>query len=178
MKLRPRLFGVALLVAIPAAVLVFMTAGWLHARDMREAMDRFITSQLTDDTRERCDTNPNWFLAGPRPDRPTAQQLSAPDADVTAPRPSTQELPFDFFAYDSAYQPLSTAGPRFPSDMRQTLRRPVAQRLVETARSEADRRCEGGTIPCIAGNHLADAVRGDRPHAEKIARPAQQVHRG
>jgi signal transduction histidine kinase len=122
MKLRPRLFGVALLVAIPAAVLVFMTAGWLHARDMREAMDRFITSQLTDDTRERCDTNPNWFLAGPRPDRPTAQQLSAPDADVTAPRPSTQELPFDFFAYDSAYQPLSTAGPRFPSDMRQTLR--------------------------------------------------------
>jgi signal transduction histidine kinase len=122
MKLRVRLLLTALLVAIPAAILINWVSGWLRARDAQQMLDRVVTAQLTDDTRERCDANANWFLAGPRPDRPTPQQLNAPDADVTAPRPPTQELPFEYFAYDGAFQPLSTAGPRFPADLRQTLR--------------------------------------------------------
>jgi signal transduction histidine kinase len=121
MKLRVRLIVTALLVAIPVAIVVYVTIERLRARDLRLALDRVVTSQLTDDTRDSCDANANWFLAGPRPDRPTPQQLAAPDADVTAPRPQTQELPFEFFAYDGAFSPLSTAGPRFPTDLRRTL---------------------------------------------------------
>ena len=86
MKLRARLLVMALLSAIPATMLVFTVNESLRARDMRLALGRFVTSQLTDDTRERCESNPNWFLAGPRPDRPSPQQLAAPDADVIAPR--------------------------------------------------------------------------------------------
>jgi signal transduction histidine kinase len=122
MKLRPRLLVTAAIAAIPAAALAFLVNESLRTRDMQLALDRFVSSQMTDDFRERCESNPNWFIAGPRPDRPTPQQLAAPDADVTAPRPPTQQLPFEFFAYDDGFQPLSTAGPRFPADMRQALR--------------------------------------------------------
>jgi signal transduction histidine kinase len=122
MKLRPRLLAMALAVSLPCAVLLYFVQDWLRSRDERAFLDRFVVSQLTDDTRERCESNPNWFLAGPRPDRPTPQQLAAPDADVYAPRPQIQSLPFDYFAYDDRFEPLSTAGPRFPTDFRQALR--------------------------------------------------------
>jgi signal transduction histidine kinase len=122
MKLLPRLLIVAALVAVPVGFLIYYVNEGMRERDMRLALDRFITAQLTDDTRERCDANANWFLAGPRNPRPSREQLSAPDADVTAPRPAVQELPFDFFAYDAGYSPLSTAGPRFPTEFRTVLR--------------------------------------------------------
>jgi signal transduction histidine kinase len=122
MKLRARLLVTALLAAIPAAILLYWANESLRARDMRLMLDRFVKSQLTDDARERCEANPNWFLAGPRPDRPSPQQLAAPDADVLAPRAPTQELPFEFFAYDDGFLPLSTAGPRFPTEFRQALK--------------------------------------------------------
>src|SRR5262245_43040601 len=123
MKLRPRLVITSLAVAVPTAVLLYIAGEWLRARDMRLALDRFVASQMTDDTRDRCTSNPNWFLAGPRPDRPSPEVLSAPDADATAPRPPTQNLPFEYFAYDEAFTPLSSAGPRFPADLRQAIRR-------------------------------------------------------
>ena len=122
MKLRARLIVTALLAALPVAILVYWVNESLRARDMRLMLDRFVTSQLTDDTRERCESNANWFLAGPRPDRPSPQQLAAPDADVVAPRAPTQQLPFEFFAYDDAFLPLSTAGPRFPAEFRLALK--------------------------------------------------------
>ena len=122
MKLRARLLLVAMLAAVPVAVLLYETNEWLRARDMRRAIDRVIASQMTDDFRERCDSNPNWFIAGPRADRPSAQVLAAPDADVLAPRPPTQELPFEYFAYDDTFTPLSSAGPRFPAEFRQAMR--------------------------------------------------------
>jgi signal transduction histidine kinase len=122
MKLRTQLAVTALVVGIPIAVLFYFTHEWLRTRDVRLMLARVVTSQMTDDVRERCESNPNWFLAGPRPDRPTPQQLAAPDADVTAPRAPTQELPFEYFAYDDGYQPLSTAGPRFPTELKQALR--------------------------------------------------------
>src|SRR5206468_3179815 len=63
------------------------------------------------------------FLAGPREDRPSAEVLAAPDADVNAPRPANQELPFEYFAYDEKYSPLSSAGARFPQELRDALMR-------------------------------------------------------
>lgn len=122
MKLRPRLLVTAVAVALPLTILLFAVNEHLRARDQRRTLERVVSSQMTDDTRERCDSNPNWFLAGPRPDRPRPEVLAAPDADVTAPRPPTEVLPFEYFAYDESFSPLSSAGPRFPSDLKQTLR--------------------------------------------------------
>src|SRR5581483_2299327 len=122
MKLPARLLVTAAVIAAPLAALVYLVNESLRARDMQLALDRVVSSQMTDDVRERCESNPNWFVAGPRPDRPTAQQLAAPDADVTAPRPPTQALPFEFFAYGDRFEPLSSAGPRFPTDFKQALR--------------------------------------------------------
>jgi hypothetical protein len=123
MKLRPRLVITSLAVAIPTAILLYMASEWLRTRDMRLALERFVASQMTDDTRDRCTANPNWFLAGPRPDRPSPEVLAAPDADAIAPRPPTQNVPFEYFAYDEAFTPLSSAGPRFPADLRLAIRR-------------------------------------------------------
>jgi len=123
MKLRPRLVLTSVAVAIPIAFLIYEVTESMRGRDMRTALDRFVTSQMTDDFRDRCDSNPNWFLAGPRPDRPKPEVLAAPDADVNAPRPPTHNVPFEFFAYDETFTALSSAGPRFPADLRLAMRR-------------------------------------------------------
>src|SRR5438552_13534605 len=102
MKLGPRLLITAFVAAVPAALLLYLLIDHFREQEQRVAFERVVAAQLTDDTRQRCESNPNWFLAGPRPDRPTAEQLAAPDADVTAPRPPAQELPFEYFAYDEA----------------------------------------------------------------------------
>src|SRR5262245_30294293 len=123
MKLRPRLLLTALAIALPLAIVLYLVGEQLRTRDARQILERVVASQLTDDTRERCESNPNWFLAGPRPDRPSRDVLAAPDADVNAPRPPTQALPFEYFAYDDAFSALSSAAPRFPNDLKQELRR-------------------------------------------------------
>ena len=122
MKLRGKLILTAFLAALPVAFLIDFVAERVRAADRRAILDRIVASQLVDDVRARCESNPNWYLAGPRPDRPSAEQLAAPDADVTAPRPPTLELPFEYFAYDDNFQPLSTAGPRFPQEFKNVLR--------------------------------------------------------
>lgn len=122
MTLRLRLVITAVAAALPVALGVYFSAERLRQRDRYRALDRFAVSQITDDARARCESNPNWFLAGPRPDRPSPEQLAAPDADVHAPRPPVVELPFEYFAYDDGFQPLSTAGPRFPADLRLAMR--------------------------------------------------------
>src|SRR6478736_1738812 len=119
MKLRLRLLITAFVAAVPAAILLYLLVDHFREQEQRLTLERVVAAQLTDDTRQRCESNPNWFLAGPRPDRPTAEQLAAPDADVYAPRPQIQNLPVDYFAYDDTFQPLSTAGPRFPTDFKQ-----------------------------------------------------------
>jgi signal transduction histidine kinase len=122
MKLRGRLLVTALLIAVPVGIALFETNEWLRARDAELALTRFAASQMTDDFRERCESNPNWFIAGPREDRPSPEVLAAPDADATAPRPPNQELPVEYFAYDESFSPLSSAGPRFPTELKQALR--------------------------------------------------------
>src|SRR5689334_15075896 len=106
MKLRTRLGVTSFAGAFPVALLIYEINESLRARDMRVALDRFVTSQMTDDFRDRCESNPNWFLAGPRPDRPKPEVLAAPDADVNAPRPPTHNVPFEFFAYDETFAAL------------------------------------------------------------------------
>jgi signal transduction histidine kinase len=154
-KLGTRLIATALLVSIPVAVVLYEINESLRARDMTLALQRFVASQMTDDFRERCESNPNWFIAGPREDRPAPEVLAAPDADVTAPRPPRQELPVEYFAYDDAYMPLSSSGPRFPNELRQALRsgsRMMTEPFVTPAGSGVQEALLTGWVksPCVA----------------------------
>jgi signal transduction histidine kinase len=155
MKLRARLIVTSLLAAIPVTILLFEVNEWLRARDMTEALRRFVASQMTDDFRERCESNPNWFIAGPREDRPRPEVLAAPDADVTAPRPPTTEHPVEFFAYDDSFSALSSAAPRFPTELRQALRtgtRVISEAFVTRAGAGVQEALltDWSRSPCVA----------------------------
>src|SRR5437870_801401 len=117
MKLGPRLAATALAVSVPVAIVLYLLDDTYREAERRATLDRIVAAQMTDDVKERCESNPSWFLAGPRPNRPTPEQLASPDADVTAPRARPQELPFDYFAYDAAYRERSPAAPRFPNEL-------------------------------------------------------------
>lgn len=85
---------------------------------MAQTLERVSAAQLTEVTRESCESDPRWFLAGPRTGRPSIEERRQPDADVRLPRPSAAELPFEFFPYDDSFLGSSTASPRFPDTLR------------------------------------------------------------
>lgn len=109
------------------ALLLAAAASWgierVRSRDRALAVERLAASQSTDLIRARCEANPNWFLAGPRDNAPSAAVLAQPDADVLAPRPDAKPRPVEFFAYDIEYIGQSTAAPRMPDAMRAAFRR-------------------------------------------------------
>ena len=121
---------IALLLALPAALLAYFAAGWIEMRDRRALLERVAEAQLNDVSRDACQADPGWFLAGPRTGRPSLAERQMPDADVMLPRPRADEMPFEFFAYDEEFQPKSVAGPRFPEDFRRVMRRSPPQRMA------------------------------------------------
>jgi signal transduction histidine kinase len=120
--LRTRLLLSSLAVALPAALLLFWSVERLRSREAEQVLERASAAQLTEVTREACEADPHWFLAGPRTGRPTREDRLQPDADVRLPRPSLNELPFEFFPYDENFLGSSTASPRFPEVLRQEMR--------------------------------------------------------
>jgi signal transduction histidine kinase len=82
-----------------------------------------------------------WFLAGPRASRPTLAERQEPDADVRLPRPNSDPLPFDIFAYDDQFSPTSVAGPRFPDDFKRAIR---ASTLVRHVSGDYDSKIGSG----------------------------------
>ena len=121
---------IALAVAIPAALVIFTAVNWIERRDRVVLLERIAEAQLNEVTREACENDPQWFLAGPRTGRPSREERLQPDADVRLPRPKGDELPFEYFAYDEDFSPKSVAGSKFPDDMKRALRRPDAPRIV------------------------------------------------
>ncbi len=121
---------IALFVAIPAALIIFTAMSWLERRDRIALLERIAQAQLNEVSREACENDPQWFLAGPRTGRPRAEERLQPDADVRLPRPKSDELPFEYFAYDEEFSPKSVAGSRFPDDLKRTLRRPDGPRVA------------------------------------------------
>ena len=109
-----------LVVALPASLILYWSIQRLRHQELAQTLERVSASQLTEVTRESCESDPRWFLAGPRTGRPSAEDRQQPDADVRLPRPSAAELPFEFFPYDDNFLGSSTASPRFP----EVLRRP------------------------------------------------------
>ncbi len=111
-----------LIVALPAAAILYWSVGSLRNREAAETLERVSAAQMTEITRETCESDPRWFLAGPRTGRPTAEDRQQPDADVRLPRPTATELPFEFFPFDENFLGSSTASPRFPEVLRRAFR--------------------------------------------------------
>jgi signal transduction histidine kinase len=118
---RSLLLGSVLAAAAVAAGGTALIEG-LRARDRAIQLERASVAAIVDHTKDACEANPNWFLAGPREGRPTKEQLAQPDADVYTRRPDTTPRPFEYFAFDEDFRGVSTAAPRFPDAFRIALK--------------------------------------------------------
>jgi signal transduction histidine kinase len=121
MMLRTRALITSALIAAPVAGLVVMTVDRLRARDLELALGRVVRSQINTQVRERCESDPRWFLTGPLDGRPRPGDPVDPNPDALPPRPKVTPQPFELFAYDEQFSGSSSAAPRFPLDMRQRL---------------------------------------------------------
>jgi two-component system, OmpR family, sensor histidine kinase BaeS len=122
MMLRTKVALTSLAIALPAAALILTGIERLRARDMALALERVVTSQINDQVRERCESDPTWFLTGRLEGRPKRNDPPNPNPEALPPRPKVEELPFEFFAYDEEFIGSSSAAPRFPNDLKRALR--------------------------------------------------------
>ena len=122
MTLTRRVTFVSAGLAFVAAVVLLLLVERVRRSDAAAALQRVAQGHQTDAVRDACEADPQWFLAGPRSGRPTMAERMQPDADVKLPRPSRDELPFEFFAYDDEFSGTSTASPRFPDDFKRAMR--------------------------------------------------------
>jgi len=117
-------------VALPAALLLHAGVLGMQASAQQTQLARIAESFMSEIVRQTCESDPQWFLAGPRTGRPRPEERLLPDADVRLPRPSAEELPFEFFAFDEGFVPASVAGPRFPETFKRAMRASVSERQV------------------------------------------------
>jgi len=121
MMLRTRALVTGALIAAPVAALAVMTVDRSRARDLELALGRVVRSQVNAQVRERCESDPRWFLTGPLDGRPRPGDPVDPNPDALPPRPKVNPQPFELFAYDEQFAGSSSAAPRFPLEMRQRL---------------------------------------------------------
>lgn len=121
MTLDRRLVVVSFLVALPVAGLVAQSVDWLRSRDLADSIQRVVTSQLNEGTREHCESNPEWFLTGLLIGRPRATDPKPGPNDVP-PRPHLDDEPYQLFAYDEDFIASSPVGVRFPTPFRTAMR--------------------------------------------------------
>jgi signal transduction histidine kinase len=122
MRLRLKILIISALVALPTSLAFVWVANTIRARDATTTIDRLVDSSLTQHVKEACEADPNWFLAGPRDAPPSLLERSMPDAEVRLPRPKSDPLPVEFYAYNDQYEASSSAAPRFPTDFKNALR--------------------------------------------------------
>ena len=122
MTLRRTLVLSSVVAAVTVAAVATIAIEMVRASDRAQQLERFVAASIVEHTREACEANPNWFLAGPRDGRPTKEQLALPDADVLTPRPDTKPRTVEFFAFDEEFRGVSTAAPRFPDSFRAALK--------------------------------------------------------
>ena len=123
MMLRRRLVLTSLLVSVPVAAALGYAADRLRARDLEVALERVVRSQINEQVRERCESDPTWFLTGPLEGRPPGGVFVSTDPDDLPPRPKVIPQEFELFAYDEQFIGSSSASARFPAEFRQALRR-------------------------------------------------------
>jgi signal transduction histidine kinase len=137
MTLARRNVFVALVLALPAAILILLTMSWLERRDRASLLETIALAHQNDVIRDACLNDAQWFLAGARTGRPKPEERLLPDADVHLPRPKSDALPFEYFAYDEDFSPSSVAGPRFPDELKRPMRTSPPERIVTGSYSNA-----------------------------------------
>ena len=120
----------SLALALVAAVLITTGVEWLRGRDRAATLERIAVAYQTEVVRQSCESDPLWFLAGPRTGRPRPEERLLPDADVRLPRPSSEPLPFEFFSYDDQFTGTSVPAPRFPEHFRRAMRGSPPTRIM------------------------------------------------
>ena len=122
MMLRRRLLVSSLVASLPAAALLGYMADRTRTADMELALERVVRSQINDQVRERCESDPTWFLTGPLEGRPKGGVFTDPNPEALAPRPKNTPQPFELFAYDEQFVGSSSGSARFPPEFRRALR--------------------------------------------------------
>jgi signal transduction histidine kinase len=122
MMLRPRVVVTSLIAAVPAAMFITWMSERARAKELEVAVTRFVTSQINDQVRERCESDPAWFLAGPLVGRPPGGVFVPAHEDDLPPRPRVELRPFELFAYDDRFVGSGPATPRMAEEMRNALR--------------------------------------------------------
>src|SRR5262245_41428968 len=122
MMLRTKAILTSVALAVPAAALVAVTIDRLRYRDLTTSLERVLRSQINEQVRERCESDPRWFLTGPLDGRPKKGDPVSPDPELQ-PRPKVSPQPFELFAYGEGFTGSSSAAPRFPSEFRFSLQR-------------------------------------------------------
>lgn len=121
MMLARRVLLSSVMASVPAAALIGYLADRARTADMELALERVVRSQINDQVRERCESDPTWFLTGPLEGRPP-RGVFVETPDTLPPRPKVTPQPFELFAYDEQFVPSSSAAARFPPDFRRALR--------------------------------------------------------
>src|SRR6187401_913652 len=137
MTLARRNILVALVLALPAAILILWTMSWLERRDRASLLETIALAHQNDVIRDACLNDAQWFLAGARTGRPKPEERLLPDADVNLPRPKSDPLPFEYFAYNEDFSPSSVAGPRFPDELKRPMHTSPPERIVTGTYSNA-----------------------------------------
>jgi signal transduction histidine kinase len=130
MTLLRRALLTSAMIALPVAALAVVFVDRVRAGDLERALVRVVRSQVNDQVRERCESDPRWFLTGPLDGRPRGGDPISTDPDALPPRPRVAPQPFELFAYDEQFIASSSAAPRFPLDMRQRLQTGVPETVA------------------------------------------------
>ncbi len=107
--------------AVPATAVIVVPIDWMRTRDLETALQRVVESQINDQVRERCESDPTWFLTGPLEGRPAHGTFVPTSPDDLPPRPRVQPQPFELFAFDDNFLGSSPGNPRFPLELRHRL---------------------------------------------------------
>lgn len=127
--IRPRVAVTSVVVAACAAALLTFVVDRKRTADLQVALDRVVRSQVNDQLRERCESDPKWFLTGPLEGRPKGGQpaiTTETNEEALPPRPKIVPMPYELFGYDEQFVGSSSATPRFPQDFRRIIRSSTA----------------------------------------------------
>ena len=168
--LRPRVAVTSLLVALPAALVVAYDDRSDGMHDMEASLDRVVRSQLNAQVRERCVSDPTWFLTGPAHWTPAERHLHRSESRRAGPSAEFSPQPFELFAYDEEFLGWSGAAHRFPQEFRRAMRASpdaaIAPHITAegTGRADGDRdRLEGHALRVLrrangSPRHISPAI--------------------
>ena len=94
----------------------------IRAHDMERTLRDVVLSQVNDQLRERCDSDPAWFMTGPLVGRPINGVFVATEPDQNEPRAKYEAQPYELFGYDEQFIGSGPATPQLPRDFRLLLR--------------------------------------------------------